>query len=313
MAARSAAPPRRVARPRLGFRRRRARHLGDRRDFSRRSQWRGIRCDACPAQAGGLARRHETASDRKLDPFGRRAPHRRPTRVHGRDSHLLRPLAEHPGPRRQCRLLRLDAGRVAPARWLASARCPTPPSAPSLRLRRSPTTRALRPLPRRKATSDGYHGTSRSCRHPRRRPHRLRRSGRPHGAHETFVSPLSEPSPRSSSSCSRSCSAGDKSATYQLIFPKPVSSSAVIRCRSEECRSARSRTSPCSTNYNVRITVNVESSLAPLHQGTTAEIRVPSLSSVANRYIALSPGPNNRPSPSSPARHLPDDRHPRRG
>ncbi len=49
-------------------------------------------------------------------------------------------------------------------------------------------------------------------------------------------------------------------------------------------------------NYNVRITINVESSLAPLHQGTTAEIRVPSLSSVANRYIALSPGPNNNPS-----------------
>jgi phospholipid/cholesterol/gamma-HCH transport system substrate-binding protein len=49
-------------------------------------------------------------------------------------------------------------------------------------------------------------------------------------------------------------------------------------------------------NYNVRITINVESSLAPLHEGTTAEIRVPSLSSVANRYITLSPGPNNRPS-----------------
>jgi phospholipid/cholesterol/gamma-HCH transport system substrate-binding protein len=48
-------------------------------------------------------------------------------------------------------------------------------------------------------------------------------------------------------------------------------------------------------NYDVRITINVESSLAPLHEGTTAEIRVPSLSSVANRYIALSPGPNNRP------------------
>lgn len=49
-------------------------------------------------------------------------------------------------------------------------------------------------------------------------------------------------------------------------------------------------------NYQVRITIHVESSLAPLHKGTTAEIRVPSLSSVANRYIALSPGPNNAPS-----------------
>ncbi len=43
------------------------------------------------------------------------------------------------------------------------------------------------------------------------------------------------------------------------------------------------------------ITINVESSLTPLHEGTTAQVRVPSLTSVANRYIALSPGPNNRP------------------
>jgi phospholipid/cholesterol/gamma-HCH transport system substrate-binding protein len=48
-------------------------------------------------------------------------------------------------------------------------------------------------------------------------------------------------------------------------------------------------------NYQVRITIHLDSSLTPLHEGTTSEIRVPSLSSVANRYIALSPGPNNRP------------------
>lgn len=48
-------------------------------------------------------------------------------------------------------------------------------------------------------------------------------------------------------------------------------------------------------NYQVRITIHLESSLVPLHKGTVAEIRVPSLSSVANRYIALSPGPNNAP------------------
>jgi phospholipid/cholesterol/gamma-HCH transport system substrate-binding protein len=48
-------------------------------------------------------------------------------------------------------------------------------------------------------------------------------------------------------------------------------------------------------DYKVRITIHVESSLAPLHRGTTAEVRVPSLSSVANRYIALSPGPNSAP------------------
>src|SRR4029077_17008178 len=32
-----------------------------------------------------------------------------------------------------------------------------------------------------------------------------------------------------------------------------------------------------------------------LHQGTVAEVRTPSLSSVANRYISLDLGPNNRP------------------
>jgi phospholipid/cholesterol/gamma-HCH transport system substrate-binding protein len=41
--------------------------------------------------------------------------------------------------------------------------------------------------------------------------------------------------------------------------------------------------------------------LTPLHEGTSAEIRVPSLASVANRYVALSPGPNNRPALKSGA------------
>jgi phospholipid/cholesterol/gamma-HCH transport system substrate-binding protein len=48
-------------------------------------------------------------------------------------------------------------------------------------------------------------------------------------------------------------------------------------------------------NYKVKVTIHVDSSLVPLHRGTTAEVRVPSLSSVANRYVALSPGPNNAP------------------
>lgn len=43
----------------------------------------------------------------------------------------------------------------------------------------------------------------------------------------------------------------------------------------------------------VKITVNDE--FAPLHQGTTATVRQNSLPSVANRYIVLSPGPNNAP------------------
>jgi len=43
------------------------------------------------------------------------------------------------------------------------------------------------------------------------------------------------------------------------------------------------------------VTISVDSPIAPLHQGTTAEIRTPSLAGVANRFVALSPGPNNAP------------------
>jgi phospholipid/cholesterol/gamma-HCH transport system substrate-binding protein len=46
-------------------------------------------------------------------------------------------------------------------------------------------------------------------------------------------------------------------------------------------------------SFKADVTIHVSSSLTPLHAGTTAEVRVPSLGSVANRYIALSLGPNN--------------------
>jgi len=48
-------------------------------------------------------------------------------------------------------------------------------------------------------------------------------------------------------------------------------------------------------DFKARITIHVDSSLTPLHEGTISEIRVPSLTGVANRYVALTPGPNNRP------------------
>jgi phospholipid/cholesterol/gamma-HCH transport system substrate-binding protein len=47
--------------------------------------------------------------------------------------------------------------------------------------------------------------------------------------------------------------------------------------------------------YAARVTIEVQSSLLPLHKGTTAQVRVPSLGSVASRYISLTPGPNNMP------------------
>jgi phospholipid/cholesterol/gamma-HCH transport system substrate-binding protein len=51
--------------------------------------------------------------------------------------------------------------------------------------------------------------------------------------------------------------------------------------------------------FKALITIEVNSSLTPLHEGTTAQVRVPSLTSVANRYIALTPGPNNKPALSA--------------
>ena len=41
------------------------------------------------------------------------------------------------------------------------------------------------------------------------------------------------------------------------------------------------------------VELKVDGELAPLHSGTTATIRAPSLSGIANRFVALAPGPNN--------------------
>jgi phospholipid/cholesterol/gamma-HCH transport system substrate-binding protein len=41
------------------------------------------------------------------------------------------------------------------------------------------------------------------------------------------------------------------------------------------------------------ITISVQDGYAPLHEGTSALIRATSLSGIANRYIALTPGPNS--------------------
>jgi phospholipid/cholesterol/gamma-HCH transport system substrate-binding protein len=55
-------------------------------------------------------------------------------------------------------------------------------------------------------------------------------------------------------------------------------------------------------DFKALVTIHVDPSLTPLHEGTTSVVRVPSLSSVANRYIALSPGPNNKPALAAGAR-----------
>ena len=48
-------------------------------------------------------------------------------------------------------------------------------------------------------------------------------------------------------------------------------------------------------NNQANVTVEVQEPYAPLHEGTTAIMRATSLSGVANRYIALTPGPQSAP------------------
>jgi phospholipid/cholesterol/gamma-HCH transport system substrate-binding protein len=48
-------------------------------------------------------------------------------------------------------------------------------------------------------------------------------------------------------------------------------------------------------DFKALITIHVESSVTPLHEGTVAQIRVPSLTGVANRFVELTPGPKDRP------------------
>jgi phospholipid/cholesterol/gamma-HCH transport system substrate-binding protein len=55
-------------------------------------------------------------------------------------------------------------------------------------------------------------------------------------------------------------------------------------------------------DFKALVTIHVGSSLVPLHHGTVAQVRVPSLTSVANRYIALTPGPNSNPAYPSGAK-----------
>ena len=44
---------------------------------------------------------------------------------------------------------------------------------------------------------------------------------------------------------------------------------------------------------NAVVTLQVDDTVAPLHEGTTATIRASSLSGIANRYVSLKPGPNS--------------------
>jgi phospholipid/cholesterol/gamma-HCH transport system substrate-binding protein len=95
--------------------------------------------------------------------------------------------------------------------------------------------------------------------------------------------------------------AGGGGATYHLIFPE---AGQLVRGDQVQVGGVPvgSVTDLSLTPDNkADVTISVDSSLTPLHEGTTAQVRVPSLSSVANRYVQLSPGPNNKRALSSGA------------
>jgi phospholipid/cholesterol/gamma-HCH transport system substrate-binding protein len=88
---------------------------------------------------------------------------------------------------------------------------------------------------------------------------------------------------------------GGGGADYQLIFPEAGQLVRGDQVQIGGVPVGSVKDIALTPNYQARITIHIESSLTPLHEGTTAEIRVPSLTGVANRYVALAPGPNNRP------------------
>ncbi len=88
---------------------------------------------------------------------------------------------------------------------------------------------------------------------------------------------------------------GSGTTTYQLILPNAYQ---LVRGNTVQVGGVPvgSVTNIVLTkNFQARVTIQIKSSLAPLHHGTIAEVRTPSLSSVANRYVDLTPGPQSSP------------------
>ena len=106
-----------------------------------------------------------------------------------------------------------------------------------------------------------------------------------------------------------SCSAATTATSTSCCSRPAASSCPATRSWSAASRSARSTRSRSPTTPRPRSTITVDE---PLHEGTTAIVRATSLSGIANRYVSLAPGPEQR-RPSSPtARRSPPTGRPRR-
>jgi phospholipid/cholesterol/gamma-HCH transport system substrate-binding protein len=86
---------------------------------------------------------------------------------------------------------------------------------------------------------------------------------------------------------------GDGGSTYQLRFENAgqLVKDDDVQVGGRRIGSVRKIT--LTDDNQAEITISVQDGYAPLHEGTTALIRATSLSGIANRYIALTPGPNS--------------------
>jgi phospholipid/cholesterol/gamma-HCH transport system substrate-binding protein len=88
---------------------------------------------------------------------------------------------------------------------------------------------------------------------------------------------------------------GDGGATYQLRFENAGQLVKDDDVQIGGRRIGSVRKIALTKDNQAEITIAVQDGYAPLHEGTTALIRATSLTGIANRYVALSPGPNSNP------------------
>ena len=124
---------------------------------------------------------------------------------------------------------------------------------------------------------------------PARRPHR--RVARERGARRRRWARSSSPSP-----WSPCCSSGRRREHLQAALPeRRPARQGRRRAGRRPAHRLGARRSTLTDDNQAEITIAVQDGYAPLHEGTTAIIRATSLSGIANRYIALTPGPNSNP------------------
>lgn len=88
---------------------------------------------------------------------------------------------------------------------------------------------------------------------------------------------------------------GDGGTTYQLRFENAGQLVKDDDVQIGGRRIGSVRKIALTKDNQAEITISVQDGYAPLHEGTTALIRATSLTGIANRYVALTPGPNSNP------------------